>query len=446
MIENSFLDHQVVKEFSVSEISHKIKEILETSIGTVRVKGEISGLKIAASGHGYFNLKDNLAVLGCTCWRPVLTRVQFPLEDGIEVVIIGKITAYAGQSRYQLSVEKIELAGVGALMQILKERRQKLEKEGLFDNANKKPIPFMPKKIGVITSITGAVIKDIIHRITDRCPTNVIIWPVTVQGDSAAAEIAAAIEGFNSCEELSRPDVIIVARGGGSIEDLWSFNEEIVVRATANSFIPIISAVGHETDYTLIDLAADVRAPTPTAAAEFAVPVLANLQYGISSYYSRLLSSTNSILNFKQKFLGNYDRILKYPINYVALAEQKIDELEFRLLEALPNLLNFKTANLNRFSITRLNPVKIINYKFLQLNHQSNYLTGVISQVFNNLQHQLNLSNKLLASLDYNNVLKRGFAIIKTDDNRFLSSKLEATNNDKFNIKFFDGELLVKRL
>ncbi len=449
MLDNSFLAFEKageIKEFSVSEISSRIKEILETNIGVVRVKGEISGLKIAASGHGYFSLKDNLAVLGCTCWRPVLAKMKFPLSDGMEVVIIGKITAYAGQSRYQISVEKIEPAGAGAMMKILQERRAALEKEGLFDPAKKKPIPFMPRSIGVITSISGAVIRDIIHRVTDRCPTRIIIWSVAVQGESSASEVANAIIGFNQCQGEARPDVLIVARGGGSIEDLWSFNEEIVVRAVAGSVIPVISAVGHETDYTLVDFVSDLRAPTPTAAAEFAVPVLADLKYTINSYYNRLQTRLMEKLRYYDQFLAGYDRLRRHPASYVQLLEQKVDELGFRLIEALPNLLKLKTAYLERFTIGGLNPSKLVHYKALQLEHTVGNLDKLIKQRLDNFEYQLNISSALLASLDYHNVLKRGFAIVKGANGKFISAKSEIGQENNFAIEFHDGEVAAKLL
>ena len=446
MFENTFNIAQPIKEFSVSEISNKIKDLLESNLGYVRVKGEISGLKVASSGHGYFNLKDNIAVLAITCWRPVLARIKFPLVDGIEVSITGKLTSYPGGSRYQLSAEKVEPAGIGAWMQILKERRDRLEKEGLFNKSNKKPLPFLPTRIGVITSITGAVIKDIIHRIIDRFPSHVIIWPVTVQGDNAANEIVDAIKGFNNLEAQKRPDVIIVARGGGSIEDLWPFNEEIVVRSVVSSYIPIISAVGHETDYTLIDLASDVRAPTPTAAAEFSLPVASSLKYTISSHYNRLLNNIMQLLAYKQQTINGYDRVLKYPINYIESNRQRLDELGFRLIESLPNLLKFKTTNLERFNLERLIPLKIVNYKALQLAHQGNYINQLIEKTLSNFKTRLTLNSTLLASLDYNNVLKRGFALVKTTDGKFLPSKADTEVYYNLNIKFFDGELKVKKL
>jgi exodeoxyribonuclease VII large subunit len=265
---------------SVSELSSALKRTIETTFDKVRVRGEISGFKRHASGHCYFTLKDDAACIDAVIWRSSAGVLAFKPEDGAEVIAVGKLTTYAGRSKYQLIIERLELAGEGALMALLERRRKALAEQGLFDAARKRPLPFLPQIIGVVTSPTGAVIRDILHRLEARCPTRVIVWPVPVQGEGAAAKVAAAIRGFGALDggsAVPRPDLMIVARGGGSIEDLWAFNEEEVVRAAAESPIPLISAVGHETDTTLIDYASDLRAPTPTAAAELAVPVRAEL-------------------------------------------------------------------------------------------------------------------------------------------------------------------------
>src|SRR5687767_14874963 len=270
-----------VTEFTVSELSAALKRTVEDSYGYVRVRGEISGYKGPhSSGHCYFSLKDEGAKIDAVIWRTAFARMRIKPEEGLEVVVTGRLTTYPNRSSYQIVVETLAPAGVGALMALLEERKRKLGAEGLFDAARKQLLPFLPEVIGVITSPTGAVIRDILHRLNDRFPRRVLVWPVKVQGDGSAEQIAAAIRGFNAFPEggrVPRPDLLIVARGGGSLEDLWSFNEEIVVRAAADSMIPLISAVGHETDITLIDFASDKRAPTPTAAAEMAVPVRADL-------------------------------------------------------------------------------------------------------------------------------------------------------------------------
>ncbi|MHA1600379.1 MAG: exodeoxyribonuclease VII large subunit, partial [Alphaproteobacteria bacterium] len=270
--------------FSVSEVSQAIKRTLEGNFEWVRVRGEISGFKRAASGHLYMSLKDENAVLDAVCWRGNAGRLALVPEDGMEVIASGRITSYPGRSKYQIVIESLELAGEGALLKLLEARKRALAAEGLFDTARKRPLPYLPEVIGVVTSPTGAVIRDILHRLADRFPRHVLVWPVLVQGEGAAEQVAAAIRGFNDLPAdlltggpVRRPDLLIVARGGGSLEDLWAFNEEVVVRAAADSAIPLISAVGHETDNTLIDLAADRRAPTPSAAAEMAVPVRAEL-------------------------------------------------------------------------------------------------------------------------------------------------------------------------
>jgi exodeoxyribonuclease VII large subunit len=428
-------------EFSVTEISNKIKWLLENNFSTVRIKGEVSGLKIASSGHGYFNLKDTNAVIAATCWRHCLSRVNFSLAEGLEVIVTGKITSYAGQSKYQIAVELIEPAGVGAFIKILSERRQKLEEEGLFKEEYKKKIPYLPKKIGVITSLTGAVIKDIIHRITDRLPVNLCIWPVTVQGATAANEITTAINGFNLLEEELKPDVIIIARGGGSIEDLWPFNEEIVVRAAFNSSIPIISAVGHETDYTLLDLVADLRAPTPTAAAEFAVPVISNLKYKVSSLYNNIERRVSILLKHKSHILSNYNRLLQYPVNYLNYSIQKLDDLGFRLTGSLPNLLKQKNLALQYFPYSRFKPTKIIHYKYLQLNHLQNNLLVKKTTLLNRFEHKLSINSSILASLDYNKVLARGYAMLKDHRNNYISTVSEAQSSKYITANLKDGQV-----
>src|SRR5947199_7035423 len=281
-------------EFTVSELSSALKRTVEDAYGHVRVRGEISGFRGAhSSGHCYFTLKDESARIEAVIWRTTHARMRFKPQEGLEVIATGKLTTYPGSSKYQIVIEAIEPAGIGALMALMEERKKKLAAEGLFAEARKQLLPWLPEVIGVVTSPTGAVIRDILHRLEDRFPRRVLVWPVRVQGEGSAEQIASAIRGFNKLPEggrIPRPDVLIVARGGGSLEDLWSFNEEIVVRAAAESEIPLISAVGHETDITLIDFAADKRAPTPTAAAEMAVPVRADLLAQIDGLARRRLA------------------------------------------------------------------------------------------------------------------------------------------------------------
>src|ERR1700722_8348704 len=298
-------------EYSVSELSQAVKRHIESDFGHVRVRGEVSGFKRHSSGHCYLSLKDADAVLDAVIWRPLAQRLALKPEDGMEVVCTGRMTTYASRSKYQLVIEAVELAGIGALLKMLEERRKKLAAEGLFDDSRKRPLPYLPEVIGVVTSPTGAVIRDILHRLRDRFPRHVLVWPVPVQGENAAAAVAAAIEGFNALKpggEIPRPDLLIVARGGGSLEDLMAFNEEIVVRAAAASRIPLISAVGHETDTTLIDFAADQRAPTPTAAAEMAVPVKQEVWLGIKQLDARLMGAMQRQWLWRQESLAGLAR------------------------------------------------------------------------------------------------------------------------------------------
>src|SRR6188768_217731 len=283
-----------VVEWTVSELSSALRRTVEDAYGYVRVRGEVSGFKGASpSGHVYFRLKDDKAVLEAVIWKGTFGRMRVRPEEGLDVIVSGKLTTFAGSSKYQIVIDSLEPAGIGALMKLLEERKKKLAAEGLFDEARKQLLPYLPTVIGVVTSPTGAVIRDILHRLKDRFPRRVLVWPVRVQGEGSAEQIAAAIDGFNALPDgghIPRPDLLIVARGGGSLEDLWSFNEEIVVRAAAGSMIPLISAVGHETDVTLIDFAADQRAPTPTAAAEMAVPVRSELMLRVDGCARRVLA------------------------------------------------------------------------------------------------------------------------------------------------------------
>ncbi|MDO6416399.1 exodeoxyribonuclease VII large subunit [Sphingomonas sp. BIUV-7] len=316
---------------SVSELSGALKRSVEDAFGHVRVRGEISGFKRVGSGHCYLTLKDDRACLDAVVWKG--TPLAFRPEDGAEVIATGRLTTFPGRSRYQIVIERMELAGQGALMALLDQRRRALAAEGLFDQARKRALPFLPRKIGVVTSPTGAVIRDILHRLEDRCPSHVIVWPVAVQGEGAAAQVAAAVRGFAALPEP--PDLIIVARGGGSIEDLWAFNEEIVVRAVADSPIPTISAVGHETDVTLCDFAADVRAPTPTAAAEMAVPVRADLLDSVQQLWLRTGRCARRYREHGAERLAVVARRLPVPERLLAPQRQRLDDTGERLPRAL---------------------------------------------------------------------------------------------------------------
>ncbi|MFZ2996500.1 exodeoxyribonuclease VII large subunit [Sphingobium sp.] len=336
---------------SVSELSASLKRTVEERFGHVRLRGEISGFKRAASGHLYLALKDDNAVIDGVMWKGGAQRLAFAAQDGVEVIATGKLTTYPGRSKYQIVIERMELAGEGALMALLEKLKARLAGEGLFAVERKRPLPFLPRTIGVVTSPTGAVIRDILHRLADRCPTNVLLWPVLVQGSGAAEQIARAVRGFSAMEAggpVPRPDLVIVARGGGSIEDLWSFNEEVVVRAVADCSIPIISAVGHETDTTLCDHAADRRAPTPTAAAEMAVPVRAELLAGLTEMGLRSGRAVRRGAAQARERLDMQARLMPTPDMLLAPQRQRLDQLSDALNSGLRHRLADARAHLGQ--------------------------------------------------------------------------------------------------
>ncbi|MBQ3117231.1 MAG: exodeoxyribonuclease VII large subunit [Alphaproteobacteria bacterium] len=394
---------------SVTEISLSLKSCVEQIFSDIRVRGEVIGVKKAPSGHTYFSLKDSDSVLSAVCWRGRDKTTTDSLTDGLEIVCTGKLSTYPGRSNYQMIVEKAEPAGIGALLKLLNDRKIKLEKEGLFEISRKKQIPYLPDIIGVVTSPTGAVIRDIMHRLNERFPRHVLLWPVLVQGEGAAEQITTAINGFNAIPQegihtptgfIPRPDLLIVARGGGSFEDLWCFNEENVVRAAAASQIPLISAVGHETDTTLIDYAADLRAPTPTGAAEKAVPVHAELSAYVSEAQERLIDGLYRLLENAQNKLETYSR-------------------------AMPKLSD------------------IIQSFFEKLEDRSERLKNSINYYMKSTGNQLDMQSKLLQSYSFNAVLERGFTLILNNNKQILSSKSIAEQEENLNIRFCDGTLTV---
>ena len=347
-------------EYTVSEISGALKRTVEDAFGHVRVRGEISGYRGPhSSGHAYFSLKDERARLEAVVWKGTMSRLKFKPEEGMEVIATGKLTTYPGSSKYQIVIDNLEPAGAGALMALLEERKKKLAAEGLFDRERKRPLPHMPTVIGVVTSPTGAVIRDILHRIKDRFPLHVVVWPVRVQGETSGQEVAAAVAGFNMLPEdgpIPRPNVLIVARGGGSLEDLWGFNDEALARTVAASTIPVISAVGHETDWTLIDYVADMRAPTPTGAAEFAVPVKAELEATLAGLSARLKACMSRSLDQRRTALRAAARALPSPDQLLALPRRRFDEATSRLGRALTVATERKRA---RLAATRLAPAML---------------------------------------------------------------------------------------
>ncbi len=482
-----------VQEFSVSELAGAIKRAIEDGFGFVRLRGEISGFRGPhSSGHCYFSLKDERARIDAVVWRGVYSKLKVKPEEGMEVIAQGKVTTYPNSSKYQIVIETLEPAGVGALMALLEERKKKLAAEGLFDEVRKRPLPFLPRTIGIVTSPTGAVIRDMLAGFTERFPTHVLVWPVRVQGETSAAEVAAAIRGFNALPAeggpVRRPDVLIVARGGGSLEDLWSFNEEIVVRAAAASEIPLIAAIGHETDWTLVDLVADARAPTPTKAAEWAVPKYAELADQNDQLGLRLKHGARRRLEAARSAWLAASRGLPRLDDLVALPRQRLDGLDRRLGPALlanarahamrltrtgarlvPNLLTNRldrarealerrtmrkrdalrqAAALRRRTLTRIEAglrPRSVGQLAARGRERLGVATGRLSRSFQQIvrerRSRFAALNQLLASLGYQSVLKRGFAIVRGDDGRAMRSVSEASAGMQVSVELHDGRL-----
>lgn len=409
--------------FTVSELSGRLKRVVEGEFGHVRLRGEISGYKRAASGHAYLGLKDERAVIDGVMWKGQVAALPFAPCDGIEIIATGRLTTYPGRSKYQIIIERMELAGEGQLMALFEKLKAQLGAEGLFDPARKKKLPYLPRVIGVVTSPTGAVIRDILHRLEDRCPTRVIIWPVQVQGNTAAAQIANAVREFDALgadSPVPRPDLVIVARGGGSIEDLWAFNEEVVVRAIANSSIPIISAVGHETDTGLSDYAADLRAPTPTAAAELAVPVRADLRAQLQQLASRSERCARRYHERGTERLEALVRLLPGRDRLLGPQRQRADDAGARLDLGLERRLARGRGDIDRVSAV-LRPAMLV-------------------QRLHAARDRLDRTGRLLDSLDPGGLLKRGY--VRVDDRSsggVVSSAAEARRAGSLRLHFGDG-------
>jgi exodeoxyribonuclease VII large subunit len=459
-------------EYSVSEISNALKRTVEQTYDNVRVKGEVSGFKRHSSGHLYLALKDSDAVLDAVCWRGSAGRLSIQPEDGMEVVATGRLTTYPGRSKYQMVIERLELAGQGALLKLLEDRKRRLSAEGLFDPAKKKPIPFLPEVIGVITSPTGAVIRDILHRLADRFPRHVLLWPVAVQGEGAADQVAAAIDGFNRIAAggaVPRPDLLIVARGGGSLEDLWAFNEEVVVRAAAASDIPLISAVGHETDTTLIDFAADLRAPTPTGAAEMAVPVRRELMLQTIDHGRRLFAAVGRVLEERRIRLEGLARGLPDLGRRIEDSTRILDDRAERLVNALPNDLIRRRAGLQQIAARLRHPREQIAEKRHALEQRATRLDAAIKAVraaenarleretlalrqaairldaalprlVDTKRSAVERSAALLESYSYEQVLQRGFALVRDAEGDPVMTAEVARPGDHWTIAFHGGQ------
>ncbi len=433
-----------VQEFTVTELSLALKRAVEDQFGYVRIRGEISGCKRAASGHVYLNLKDEKSVIDGVMWKGVAGRLSFRPEDGLEVVCTGKLTTYPGRSKYQIIIERMEVAGEGALMALLEKRKRELAAEGLFDASRKREIPYLPKVIGVVTSPTGSVIRDILHRLSDRFARHVLVWPVLVQGEGASKQIADAIDGFNNMPEkgkIPKPDVLIVARGGGSLEDLWCFNEEEVIRAVAGSKIPLISAVGHETDTTLIDFASDFRVPTPTAAAEKAVPVRDDLIYTVRDFDMRLEKATRRYFNDLEQKVEGLGRGLPKPSELLALSSQRFDELSERLPRALK--VSIERQAMKFESVKRMLKPETVKAEIRRADEHliqgSERMGRAILNYVGLKKNEFETPARLLESLSYQGVLERGFAVVRGDNGKTLSDGKKIKKGANLGIEFRDG-------
>ncbi|NDV01917.1 exodeoxyribonuclease VII large subunit [Pseudoroseicyclus tamaricis] len=474
-------------DYSVGEITGAVKRVIEGEFGRVRVRGEVGRVTHARSGHLYFDLKDERNTLSAVSWKGQVARLSHMPEEGMEVIATGKVTTFGPQSRYQLTVEDIAPAGAGALMAMLEKRRKSLEGEGLFAAERKRPLPYLPQVIGVITSPTGAVIRDILHRLADRFPRHVLVWPVAVQGQTCAPEVVRAIEGFNALQPggpIPRPDVLIVARGGGSVEDLWGFNEEAVVRAAAASGIPLISAVGHETDITLIDHASDRRAPTPTAAAEMAVPVRADLMRAVEQLGLRLAAGTEAAVTRRRQRLADIARALPRPEALLATPRQRLDIAGERLPGALtrvvdrkqlalarvplspglltrvregaaarldrvssrlaPGLQTVVTARRHRLERLRLSPQPLerqVTDGRARLARAAERLEGAERRLAERRQGRLESAARLLETLSYKATLQRGYAVVR-DGERVITTTAAAATAERLEIEFADGRFV----
>ncbi|MCE8507674.1 exodeoxyribonuclease VII large subunit [Ruegeria pomeroyi] len=460
---------QNMPEFTVTEISGEVKRTLEGSFGRIRVRGEVGRVFKARSGHLYYDIKDDRNVLACTTWKGQVASLSVVPEEGLEVVVTGRLTAFGAQSKYNLNVDEVAVAGQGALMALLEKRKKQLEAEGLFAPERKRPLPYLPQIIGVITSPQGAVIRDILHRLRDRFPRKVLIWPVAVQGANCAPEVARAIDGFNQLTPggaLPRPDLLIVARGGGSIEDLWGFNEEIVARAAAASQIPLISAVGHETDTTLIDFVSDRRAPTPTAAAEMAVPVRLELLAWTGEQGARLSRAASDAVQRRAQRLRDLSRALPGKDSLLSEPRQRFDRVAEKLDGALMTGVQRRRLRLTELSAplrpaslralvaarrdrlahlgSRLSPRALdreIAAQGDRLTRLSDRLHNAHTSRVDRLRQQLEATDRLRIQLSYKATLARGYAVVRDDQGTLLTTRAEAAKAAALQIEFADGML-----
>ncbi|MDE4303140.1 exodeoxyribonuclease VII large subunit [Phaeobacter gallaeciensis] len=459
---------QNAPEFTVSEISGEVKRTLESTFGRIRVRGEVGRVFKARSGHLYYDIKDDRNVLACTTWKGQVAGLSVVPEEGLEVIVTGRLTAFGAQSKYNMNVEEVAVAGQGALMALLEKRKKQLEAEGLFAPERKKPLPYLPGIIGVVTSPSGAVIRDILHRLRDRFPRKVLVWPVAVQGSNCAPEVTRAIEGFNRMTPggaLPRPDLIIVARGGGSIEDLWGFNEEIVARAAAASDIPLISAVGHETDTTLIDFVSDRRAPTPTAAAELAVPVRLDLLGWSENQGARLARAAGQAVQLRRQRLNDLSRALPRPETLLETPRQRLDQASDGLPRALTSVVQRRRVQLseaaaslrpstlrqlvagrtdrlrNLSSRLSLRPIQQeIQRGQDRITQLGQRLDAVQRQRLDRQRQQLSAAGRQLEILSYKATLERGYAVVRSGQT-VITTRAAAEKAGPLEIEFKDGRL-----
>ena len=427
---------------SVSELAQKLKRTLEQQFDYVRVRGELSRVTRHSSGHIYTDLKDADAVINSVCWRGVAQKLSVQPTEGLEVICTGRISTYPQRSNYQLIIDAMEVAGQGAILKLLEERKRKLAAEGLFAAERKKPIPFLPKTIGVITSPTGAVIRDILHRISDRFPCHVVLWPVTVQGENTARDVIAAIQGFNALPAhgpIPRPDVLIVARGGGSVEDLMPFNDEDLVRAVVASAIPIISAVGHETDTNLIDYASDLRAPTPTAAAEHAVPVRNDLFYTVQTHQQRMTQIILGMIRHDRIAVKALSARLGPAGRMLDPIQQRVDWAGSHLQRAMTHILHDYQRRMHRVNIQAYHPGSLLRQAAQQVAYQAQRLSRSMQQSVHYQQQQLHHRGALLESYSFRKTLERGFALVRGTDQQTVTTAAMAQQQTELAIQFADG-------
>lgn len=433
-----------VAEYSVSEISAAIKRTMENNFGFVRVRGELGRISRPGSGHVYLDLKDERAVLAGVIWRGTAAKLKFKPEEGLEVIATGRVTTYPGSSKYQIVIEALEPAGAGALMALLEERKRKLAAEGLFDEDRRRALPYLPRVIGIVTSPSGAVIRDMLHGFDERFPSHILVWPVRVQGESCAGEVAAAVHGFNALAAdgpVPRPDLLIVARGGGSIEDLWGFNEEIVVRAVAASDIPVIAAVGHETDWTLIDLVADARAPTPTKAAEWAVPRRSDLLTRLSELRDRQRLAMRRTLESLRRDLRGLARGLPRLSDLLSLPRQRFDAAAERLERARHTYVATRRGEWQAWS-ARLRPGLLKQHTVQareRLGVSAGRLRRAIAADVKRERQRLDAQAQLLRALSHKGVLARGFALVRDAHGHAVRTAEAVRALHRVDLEFADG-------